>query len=283
MGAFADADREVWCLVARLGAPVASADPYIHLDGPLAYAVSRELGYTDDDFEDGGPPTLFEEDIPLRRYAHDDEWVWAASAAAIATLDADAREFDGDEWDHGAAAAWFEDTDPSAPEHWSATRWRRRFDHDARHQRKSTHINTTSGPFKSYNAALPYAGAGKLTFFFEPRVGTDPERIPELLRAHLWGIGKKTSQGYGRVRSWELHEASGALQSAIHHNGRALSSLPAAWFAGVEPGVRNERRTIRPPYWHPDNQPDGLVVPPYEQAGALADGVAPVRGQTVVA
>lgn len=269
----------VWCLKADLKTPVAHADPYIHLDGVLAFAVSRELGFTADDFEDSGPPEHFVDDIPLKRYTHDDEWVWAATAAAIASLDADQREFDSEEWDAETATAWFTDADPSDPENWSTTRWRKRFDHDSRHQAKQTQINISSGAFKSYNAALPYASADQLTFFFEPKPGTDPEYVVDLLEAHVSSLGKKRSQGYGRVRDYDLVEATGTVESALWHGGRTLRSLPASWCSRVEKGIRYGHHTVRPPYWHQANQPeDGFAIPPFEEVSreTLADSPVPV-------
>lgn len=214
-----------------LGSPVASADPYIHLDSFLAFAAGVEsIGREGlQELEDGGEPHYFEDEMPLDRYEVDGEWVWACSSAGIATQDSP--------------------EDATEPERWSTTAWRSHFDHDPEHQIRETHINTSSGEFKSYNAALPYAAAATLTFFFEG----DADRVVSLIERHVPAIGKKRSQGFGRIKSVTVQDIGDTVETSIYHNGRTLRALPVS-FAGVEPGVTYERRTVRPPYWHQANQ-----------------------------
>lgn len=244
----------VHCLKLDLGAPVAAADPYIHLDSFVAYAAGvEELGRDGlDDLNDGGEPEYFEDEMPFERYWVDDEWVWATSAASLTpAADADQSETET----------------PSEPERWNTTRWRSHFDNDPDHQRKETHVNTSSGEFKSYNAALPYAAVDSLTFFFKG----DPDRVVDLIESHVPAVGKKRTQGYGRIRNVKVTSADGALDSAVYHNGRVLRSLPATFARTVVPGITYERRTVRPPYWHAENQ--RMAVPPFTDLprDALAD------------
>jgi len=227
--------RDVYCLRVELGAPVAASDPYIHLDSFVAYAAGVEsIGHEGlAALEDGGEPRHFAEEMPFRRYEVDGEWVWATTAAGIATAD-------------GA--------DIEERERWSVTKWRKHFDDDPVHQLKETHINTSSGSFKGYNAALPYTGADELTFFFEPAADADPDRVVELIGTHVSGIGKKRSQGFGTIRDLDLVDATGAVESALYHNGQFLRSTPASFGERVVTNTRIERRTVRPPYWHQANQ-----------------------------
>jgi CRISPR type IV-associated protein Csf3 len=227
--------RDVYCLRVDLGSPIAASDPYIHLDSFIAYAAGVEaIGHDGlDELEDGGESEHFAEEMPFRRYEVDGEWVWAATAAGIATADG---------------------TDLDERERWSTTKWRKHFDDDPVHQVKETHINTSSGSFKSYNAALPYTGADELTFFFEPAPDARPERVVELIERHVSGIGKKRSQGFGRIRDLDLVDATGTVASALHHNGTFLRSTPAEFGSRVVANTRIERRTVRPPYWHAANQ-----------------------------
>lgn len=227
--------RDVYCLRVDLGSPIAASDPFIHLDSFVAYAAGVEsIGHDGlAALEDGGDPRYFAAEMPFRRYAVDDEWVWATTAAGIATADG---------------------TDIEERERWSATKWRKHFDDDPVHQLKETHINTSTGAFKSYNAALPYTGADILTFFFEPAPDTDPERVVELIERHVSGIGKKRSQGFGRIRDLDLVDATGTVESALYHNGTFLRSTPASFGERVVPNTLLERRTVRPPYWHAHNQ-----------------------------
>ena len=227
--------REVYCLRVDLGSPIAASDPYIHLDSFVSYAAGVEAIGHDGlaALPEGGDPEYFLDEMPFKRYSVGDEWVWATTAAGIATADG---------------------LDIEERDRWSVTRWRKHFDDDPVHQIKETHVNTSSGSFKSYNAALPYAGADELTFFFEPAAGSDPERVVELIERHVSGIGKKRSQGFGRIRDLDLVDATGAVASALHHNGSLLRSVPASFATQVVPGTLIERRTVRPPYWHAANQ-----------------------------
>lgn len=227
--------RDVYCLRVDLGSPIAASDPYIHLDSFVSYGAAVEsIGHDGiADLEDGDDPMYFEDEMPFRSYEVDGDWVWATTAAGIATADG---------------------TDLDERERWSTTKWRKHFDHDPVHQAKETHINTSSGSFKSYNAALPYTGADELTFFFEPAADTDPERVVELIERHVSGIGKKRSQGFGQIRDLDLVDATGTVESALYHNRSLLRSTPASFADRVVSGVQIERRTTRPPYWHAANQ-----------------------------
>lgn len=226
-------------LTIDLGAPVAASDPYIHLDSFVSYAAGVEsVGHEGlDQLEDSGEPEYWVDEMPFDRYQVGDEWVWATSSAGIAHPDGDG--------------------DNGAPDRWSTTRWRGHFDHDPEHQIKETHINTSSGEFKSYNAALPYSATDSLTFFFEG----DADRVVELIETHVPAVGKKRSQGFGRIRNVQVTSVEGAVESAIYHNGRVLRSLPSSFAPTVIPGMTYELRTVRPPYWHSANQT--TAYPPF--------------------
>lgn len=229
----------VHCLKIDLGAPVAASDPYIHLDSFVAFAAGVESVGRDGlaELEDGGEPEYWEDEMPFDRYEVDDQWVWATSSAGIAHPDGDG--------------------DSGAPHRWSTTRWRTHFDHDPEHQIRETHINTSSGEFKSYNAALPYSATDSLTFFFEG----DADRVVELIEKHVPAVGKKRSQGFGRIRDVQVTSAKGAVDSAIYHNGRVLRSLPSTFAPTVVSNVTYQHRAVRPPYWHTANHV--MAYPPF--------------------
>jgi len=239
----------IHCLKIDLGAPVAASDPYIHLDSFVSFAAGVESVGRDglDEMDDGDEPEYWRNEMPFETYEVGDEWVWATSSAGIALPDGDG--------------------DSGEPERWNTTRWRTRFDHDPQHQIKQTQVNTSSGEFKSYNAALPYAATDSMTFFFEG----DAERVVEMIEDHVPAVGKKRSQGFGRIRDVQVTDAEGAVESAIYHNGRALRSLPSKFAPTPDPSFRYERRTVRPPYWHAANQT--MAVPPFEDVPreSLAD------------
>lgn len=227
----------VRCCKIDLGAPVAASDPYIHLDSFVAYAAGVESVGRDglDELEDGGDPEYWRDEMPFETYEVDGEWVWASSCASIAT----------------------NESSDGPPGRWSTTRWRSRFDAKPEHQIRETNVNTSSGEFKSYNAALPYTATDSLTFFFEG----DADRVAQLIETHVPAVGKKRSQGFGRITDVSVTSAEGAVESSIYHNGRILRSLPSTFAPTVIEGIRYERRTVRPPYWHQANQT--MAYPPF--------------------
>lgn len=247
--------HDVYCLRVDLASPIAASDPYIHLDSFVSYAAAVEsIGHDGiAELDDGAEPSYFEDEMPFKKYEVDGEWVWATTAAGIAT---------------GEAVGIKE------PERWSTTKWRKHFDDDPVHQIKETHINTSSGSFKSYNAALPYAAADELTFFFEPSTDADPGRVVDLIERHVSGIGKKRSQGFGQIRDIDLVDATGHVESALYHNGTILRSTPATFTSRVVPNTRYERRTVRPPYWHAHNQT--MAIAPFTDFPR--DGLEPAVG-----
>jgi len=236
-------------LVVDLATPVASSDPYIHLDSFLSYAAGVEsIGHDGlRNLEDGGEPRYFKDEMPLEKIEHNGDWVWAATAAMVAEPE--------------------EYRDESGT--WNTTKWRKRFDVDLDHQIKRTNINTSSGEFKSYNADLPYNAADKLLFYFRG----DAERTKEMVEAHVSGIGKKRSQGFGMINEVHVAEADESVESVLHHKGKVLRSIPSDWLTRVEPGVLHQQRTTKPPYWHPENQ--CMAVPPFEEVSARA--VEPIQ------
>jgi CRISPR type IV-associated protein Csf3 len=238
-------------LEVELAAPVAASDPFIHLDSFLTYAAGieqigfqalQELDPSSDD------PRFFAETMPLKQYRSpiNDEWVWACSAAQVG-------EMDGLRGDDGS---------------WNTTKWRKRFDHEADHQEKDTQVNITTGEFKSYNAALPYNPVDRLQFFFEG----DADRVMDLLNRHISGIGKKRSQGFGKIRELSVADVSDHVASAVWNAGRTLRSLPASFLTETPTGIRVERRTVRPPYWHANNQT--MAYPPFQDISR--DGLSEV-------
>ena len=232
---------DVHTLVVDLATPVAASDPYIHLDSFLSYAAGVEAIGHDGlrELEDGGEPRYFKDEMPLAEVRHEGDWVWGCSAAMVAEPD-EYRDETGD---------------------WNTTKWRKRFDVDLDHQVKRTNINTSSGEFKSYNASLPYNAADKLLFYFRG----DAERTKAMIDAHVQGVGKKRSQGYGKIN--DIHVGDAEAETAIWHDGRVLRALPSSWLE-VEPGAVHERRTTKPPYWHQANQT--MAVRPFEEVSCRA-------------
>lgn len=210
----------VYKLKVNLGSPLSASDPFIHFDGFLSYAAAvEEIGYDKlkqmDEYND--EPEYFRESVPLNSIEINGSWIWTASSAII-----------------------------SADNGWNITKWRKRFDVDLEHQKKKTQIDIQSGKYKSYNAALPYNQIKELSFYFQG----NKRKVKELLEKNVSHIGKKTSQGYGKIRKISIEETN--RDSAIYDGEKTLRTLPANFFR-IEPGVKIEKRAVRPPYWHPEN------------------------------
>jgi len=213
-----------------LGSPMASGNPVVHADGPLQYAKAlEEIGR--DGIEELNPEDSPEHfDLPVRlqqaqkKNAATRSWVWRCSAL------------------HPVVDGSTE---------WNATKWRKRFDTDHDHQQKETHINVTAGKFKSYNASLPYTHASRLFFFADTE---SPERVVELLDS-LKGLGKKTSQGYGRIQGVDYEES---CVDPVVHEGKTLRNIPSHFFSELPSRQTIKRVGVRPPYWHHENIRPGI-------------------------
>jgi len=235
--------RTVYMAVFDLSGPPASSDKFIHFDGVLSFAAAVEsVGYDGlDELDDGGEPEYWADEMPLRKVEVGDDWVWAASALFAPVAD--------------------DDGDPQEPPEWTTERWRSRFDHVAKHQRRDTQVAVTSGPFKSYNAAQPRAVTDTARFFFEVADDAGPEDVAGLLSAHITHIGAKSSQGFGHINDFEIHDVTGSVPSALFSSGCVLRSLPVSFADHIPSGAYFEDRTTRPPYWHAANQE--LAFPPF--------------------
>jgi len=222
----------VYKMLVELNSPMASSDPFIHMDSFLSYAAGIEsIGYDElHNIEEKSEPVYFEDEMPLKKYKTSGEWVWASSVA----MTLEEKEIDK----------------------WCITNWKKRFDVDQEHQKKDTQIPISAGKFKSYNSKLAYAPVERIIFLFEG----DPEKVKTLMK-NIDGIGKKTSQGYGKIKDYSIEPTD--KQYSIYDSGHTLRSLPKEFISGIEPGIRVERRTVRPPYWHPDNQK--MSLPPFTE------------------
>ena len=89
-------------------------------------------------------------------------------------------------------------------------------------------------------------------FYF---ASNDIDRVRSLVNNHLWGIGKKTAQGYGEIESFEIEEIDGnpflsSILRPIPVNNTDLENLK---------NLSVKMMGFRPPYWLPQNQAFCLV------------------------
>jgi len=113
-------------------------------------------------------------------------------------------------------------------------------------------IDTSAAMYKAYRMPMYYRSALWVRWYL---VG-DIEKIRYLL-ATVTHIGKKISQGWGRVAKWEVDEV--AEDWSIWRDGKLMRGIPVY---NLPKDVRATRRVsygVRPPYWDKRNHME-LVV-----------------------
>lgn len=187
-------------------------DRYLPLDGLLYYqAVRRELGPPDISLSN--KPTLpggFSVDLPFAKTEGED-WFYKCSFA---------------QWS------------PNAVEH--SGFYTKRFDlQHASHLTNEKKVETKRGHFKNlHNKVYTLA-----TDWVEWYAVGDKQAIEDLLR-FCTHIGKKTSQGYGRVHKWEIENCEGDF--SVYKNEELMRAIPNKDALAIY--------GIRPSYWARENQ-----------------------------
>lgn len=188
-----------------------------YLDGLLSFAVAKEF-LDPSDFT--GNLTLTKEQVafihdrmPLKR--HQDGWFLAS-------------------WMH-----WNEEVHVEFTDSWKK-RWNEKHDHLVDFGKRVPKVKINAGEFKSYNMPLTLHQIPKVWFYCETE---DVKKVVGLLSKHIWGIGKKTSQGWGEVDRIKYEEVP-----------------PIPW-ENLRPIPVKDRVTdghvrflaTRPPYWLTDH------------------------------
>lgn len=113
-------------------------------------------------------------------------------------------------------------------------------------------VETKSGAYKGYRMPVYYRSALWVMWYC---VG-DEQRIEELLST-VNHIGKKTAQGWGRVRRWGV--VSMDADYSVQQDGRLMRGVPVYHLpGGFERKIGNYG--VRPSYWDRRNQID-LAMP----------------------
>ena len=166
----------------------------------------------------------------------------------------------GDTW-HWAATCAYPGTVTSMPQ----TRyWTGRADHRALGQlaaRLPASISDRQGPYRA--RVMPLLVTPTRTVCW--RAVGDPTRIRDVLFG-IDAIGKKRSQGEGRVLRWEIEampEIDDWTAGHLHPDGALGRPVPEACLLGKGPRPRTGGRGlagIRPPYMHPARR-SNLILP----------------------
>jgi CRISPR type IV-associated protein Csf3 len=178
------------------------AEP-LHLDALLAWALCPMNEKSDPPKRDEVPDEI---PVPLGMWRHGAEWGWTASAL-------------------------FPDGDPIE----TIRFWRKKFNTDRAEMIDKT-VNTRIGATREYNVPMPLVLAHRVNAW---ALG-DRKRVAHALRKNIRYLGKKRSQGIGKVRDiiveWTDEEWF------LEKDGAAMRHLPMD-------GAARKVRT-RPPYWN---------------------------------
>lgn len=188
---------------------VVTADLWLPLDSILAYAWMMEHHPDKLAASTSGmrPEDILEPELPLERRGEGDDWYWACSFAL------------------------------GSPRGQQIVYYHRRFDAQESEAyvdfgKRRGKVNHKAGPYRSCRVPLMVVLVPELVWY---AVGNRYE--VEWLLQYITHIGKKRSQGYGRVARWTVERAEEDLSS--------LRPIPDPE-GDFEMGVR-------PPYWMRDN------------------------------
>ena len=114
-----------------------------------------------------------------------------------------------------------------------------------------------AGRVLTYAMPLIYEPPCEFVFFCKGQ-----KRAVENLLATLKNIGKKRSQGFGRVALIKVEEIEEDLSE--FYNDTIMRPIPIEIFnLEIKEGMKIEKLGFRPPYWHPLNQT--FCIPPGEK------------------
>lgn len=198
----------------RLGSPIAG-DPSVPLDGPLLAVAMREAyGAVHVTIPGALDPRYPLVDLPLARHGEGEAWYYACTWAIWPALVADSTQ-------HWVSS--FE-ADPLCTQYLSP---------------QTARVPLSGGRYRSYRMPLYLRHAEAVAW----HVAGDRDWLARTL-PHIRGLGKKTSQGYGQVLSWDIAPL-GTAWSARDAEGQPLRALPR---------VEGRLQGVRPPYWLPAHQ-----------------------------
>jgi len=144
------------------------------------------------------------------------------------------RNEESDHWYHACSFAWW------GPHSDDKAYWEKRLDAGrldiVNTPRK---IDTASGRYRLYHMPIFYRSALYVDWY----ACGDMEIVADLL-SDVWAMGKKTSQGWGRVSRWEISNWDEDLSwmRAVPVAGRDFDPSKCLYTG------------FRPPYWLPSNQ-----------------------------
>lgn len=119
-------------------------------------------------------------------------------------------------------------------------------------------VATGNATYKSYRLPLHVRQVNRIAWF----VGGSKRRSLKSLLDHCQSIGKKRSQGYGRITSWDIMqvEHDWSWFAPTEHGTLLMRILPACDELPKDMiGYRRDFCGLWPPYWHPDRFTECVV------------------------
>ncbi len=124
-------------------------------------------------------------------------------------------------------------------------RWCNQYDFIADFGNSKKAIEIDKGSFKSYDMPLNLHSIPTAYFYFD---SDNVDQVSYLFEKHIWGIGKKNSQGYGKISSFVIKE--------IDYNPfeNVIRPIPLGDITEVEKmdlfiNRHIKHMRIKPPYW----------------------------------
>lgn len=121
-------------------------------------------------------------------------------------------------------------------------RWRKQTDLESKKK-----IRIGSGEYKRYDMPMPYTSAEEIVFYANGNKG----EIERLLQ-YIPGIGKKRTQGYGNVRSWQVEQSE--HDWSVVKDGVPMRPIPVS--EAIPFNLKCDVTmyfSINPPHWHRKN------------------------------
>lgn len=142
---------------------------------------------------------------------------------------------------------------------WSK-RWDSKNDDIVNFEGKTERIDIGAGHYKNYHMPLILKSYKEIIFYARG----DKKEIERLLNTYIHYIGKKASQGYGKIRDIVIEEIE--KDYSIIKNDKLMRPVPVK-YAGdiIEALIRNQKHIYKnkypeyPPYWRTDNLVDCIM------------------------
>lgn len=144
-------------------------------------------------------------------------------------------------------ASWMQ-FDPSKTIEYTGSwkkRWANQHDHLVDFKGKSRKVLINAGQYKAYDMPIVLHDIRKVWFYFQ---SNDIDEVQRLIDTHLWGIGKKTAQGFGQIGAYKIE--------SITHNPFTAIIRPIPVEIGDMTALKNIKTRLmawKPPYWLPEN------------------------------